>query len=44
MKANMRFMVNSKAVIWNPAHSSKIVYQAPDCENRLSSFNKNIPS
>ena len=43
-KANMRFTVTSKEVIWKPAHSSKIAYRVPGCENLLSSFNKNMES
>lgn len=43
MKTNMGIMGDNIEVIWNPAQSSKILYQAPDFEN-LSSFYKNIQS
>lgn len=44
MKANVRILVNSREIIWNPAHSVKIAYQVPDCENLLSFFTKDTES
>lgn len=43
-KKNMRIVMNSEEVIWNPEYSSKIAYHIPDYKNLLNCFSKNTQS